>query len=92
MSKFESHWVKYFAHTDQMSGLKSDNKKDVLVQGAPGGAKDLGSMQRLSTTNAVTPKGRIINSCTVGHWTVFILIMGTQVSKFTSIIYSIYFL
>jgi len=41
------------------------------------------SMQRLSTTNAVTPKGRIINSCTVDHQTVFMLIMETQVSKLT---------
>jgi hypothetical protein len=41
------------------------------------------SMQRLSTTYAVTPKGRIINSCTVDHWTVFMLIMKTQVSKLT---------
>ena len=28
------------------------------------------SMQRLSTTIAVTQKGRIINSCTVDYWTV----------------------
>jgi hypothetical protein len=28
-------------------------------------------MQRLSTTNAVMPKGRIINSCTVDHRTLF---------------------
>jgi len=41
------------------------------------------SMQRLSTTNAVTPKGRIINSCIVDYWTVFMLIMETQVSKLT---------
>jgi hypothetical protein len=41
------------------------------------------SMQRLSATNAVTPKARIINSCTVDHWTVFMLIMETQVSKLT---------
>jgi hypothetical protein len=41
------------------------------------------SMQRLSTINAVTPKGRITNSCTVDYWTVFMLIMETQVSKFT---------
>jgi len=41
------------------------------------------SMQRLSATNAVTPKGRIINSCTVDYQTVFILIMETQVSKLT---------
>jgi hypothetical protein len=27
------------------------------------------------------PKGRIINSCTVDYWTVFMLIMETQVSK-----------
>jgi hypothetical protein len=39
------------------------------------------SMQRLSATIAVMPKGRIINSCTVDHWTVFMLIMETQVSK-----------
>jgi hypothetical protein len=38
-------------------------------------------MQRLSTTITVTPKGRIINSCTVDYWTVFMLIMETQVSK-----------
>ena len=31
--KFEP---KYFVHTDQMSGFKSDNKKDVLVQGIKG--------------------------------------------------------
>jgi hypothetical protein len=41
-------------------------------------------MQRLSTTVTVTPKGRIINSCTVDYRTVFILIMETQVSKLTS--------
>jgi hypothetical protein len=41
-------------------------------------------MQRLSTTIAVTPKGRIINSCTVDHQTVFMLIMETQVSKLTA--------
>jgi hypothetical protein len=40
-------------------------------------------MQRLSTTVTVTPKGRIINSCTVDYQTVFILIMETQVSKLT---------
>jgi hypothetical protein len=40
-------------------------------------------MQRLSTTVTVTPKGRIINSCTVDYRTVFILIMETQVSKLT---------
>jgi len=33
----------------------------------------------------VTPKGRIINSCTVNHWTLFMLIMGTQVSKLTAV-------
>ena len=32
---------KYFAHTDQMSDFESDNKKDVSVQGTPGGLKDL---------------------------------------------------
>jgi hypothetical protein len=41
------------------------------------------SMQRLSATIAVTPKGRIINSCTVDYQTVFMLIMETQVSKLT---------
>jgi hypothetical protein len=41
------------------------------------------SMQRLSATNVITPKGRIINSCTVDHQTVFMLIMETQVSKLT---------
>jgi len=41
------------------------------------------SMQRLSATIAVTPKGRIINCCTVDHRTVFMLIMETQVSKLT---------
>jgi len=41
------------------------------------------SMQRLSATNVVMPKGRIINSCTVDYWTVFMLIMETQVSKLT---------
>jgi hypothetical protein len=42
------------------------------------------SMQRLSTTYPVTPKGRIINSCTVDHQTVFMLIMEIQVSKLTA--------
>ena len=32
---------KYFAHADQMSGFKTNNKKDVLVWGTPGGLKDL---------------------------------------------------
>ena len=41
------------------------------------------SMQRLSATITVTPKGRIINSCTVDYQTVFMLIMETQVSKLT---------
>ena len=41
----------------------SNHKTDITV-----------SMQRLSTTSAVTPKGRIINSCTVDCWTVFMLI------------------
>src|ERR1700683_2793733 len=40
------------------------------------------SMQRLSATIAVTPKGRIINSCT-DYWTIFMLIIETQVSKLT---------
>jgi hypothetical protein len=40
-------------------------------------------MQRLSTTIAVTPKGRIINSYTVDYQTVFMVIMETQVSKLT---------
>ena len=37
--------------------------------------KAIVGMQRLSTTNAVT----------VDHWTVFMLIMETQVSKLTAI-------
>ena len=41
------------------------------------------SMQRLSATITVAPKGRIINSCTVDCRTVFMLIMETQVSKLT---------
>jgi hypothetical protein len=41
-------------------------------------------MQRLSTTNAVRPKGRIINSCTVDHQTGFKLLMETQENKLTS--------
>jgi hypothetical protein len=41
------------------------------------------SMQKLSTIITVMPKGRIINSCTVDYWTVFMLIMETQVSKLT---------
>ena len=41
---------KYFAHTDQMSSFKSDNKKDVLVQGAPGRPKDLFYCQILNQT------------------------------------------
>ena len=41
------------------------------------------SMQRLSATITVTPKGKIINSYTVDYWTVFMLIMETQVSKLT---------
>jgi hypothetical protein len=40
-------------------------------------------MQRLSTTNAVMPKGRTINSCTVDYQTVYMLIMETQISKLT---------
>ena len=40
-------------------------------------------MQRLSATITVTPKGRIINSCTVDYRTVFMLIMETPVSKLT---------
>ena len=44
---------------------------------------DVVSMQRLSATIAVTPKGRIINSCTVDYQTVFMLIMEIQVSKLT---------
>src|ERR1700683_4139453 len=31
----------------------------------------------------LTPKGRIINSCTVNYQTVYMLIMETQVSKLT---------
>jgi Integrase zinc binding domain len=45
--------------------------------------KNYVSIQRLSTTITVTPKGRIINSCTVDYWTAFMLIMETQVSKLT---------
>src|ERR1700683_696134 len=30
------------------------------------------------------PKGRIINSCTVDYWTVYMLIMETQVNKLTA--------
>ena len=41
---------KYFAHTDQMSGFESDNKKDVSVQGAPGRWKDLFYCQILNWT------------------------------------------
>ena len=32
---------KYFLHTDLISGPKPDNKKDVSIQNAPGGPKDL---------------------------------------------------
>jgi hypothetical protein len=41
-------------------------------------------MQRLFTTYAVTPKGRIINSCTVDN-SIYaeLLIVETQVSKLT---------
>jgi hypothetical protein len=35
------------------------------------------------------PKGRIINSCTVDHRTVFMLIMETQVSKLTKTLHFI---
>jgi hypothetical protein len=48
---------------------------------APGGC--IVSVQRLSATITVTPKGRIINSCTADYRIVFMLIMETQVSKLT---------
>ena len=41
---------KYFVYTDQMSGFESDNKKDVLVQGASGRPKDLFYCQILNWT------------------------------------------
>jgi hypothetical protein len=46
------------------------------------------SMQWLSATITVMPKGRIINSCTVDYQTVFMLIMETQVSKLTEGLWS----
>ena len=41
--------LKYFAHTDQMSGFES-NKKGVLVRGTLGGPKDLFHCQILNQT------------------------------------------
>jgi hypothetical protein len=38
------------------------------------------SMQRLSTTNAVTPKGKMINGCAVDYWIVYIHIIGAVIS------------
>jgi hypothetical protein len=43
-------------------------------------AVDYVSMQKLYTTITVTPKG------TVDYWTVFMLIMETQISKLTRIL------
>ena len=42
--------LKYFAHTDQMSSFKSDNKKGVLVRGTLGRPKDLFYSQILNQT------------------------------------------
>ena len=41
---------KYFVHTNQMSGFKSDKKKYLSVQGAPGGPNDLSYCQILNQT------------------------------------------
>ena len=59
--------------------LKPRNNLDKLLFKKTEGV----SMQRLSATTTIMPKGRIISSYTVDHQTVFMLIMEIQVSKLT---------
>jgi hypothetical protein len=40
-------------------------------------------MQRPTTTDVVTPNGRIINSCTVDYQTVYLMSRKTHINKLT---------